>query len=64
MKNAFTNKTVFINEKTVITDWRRAKIISPENLQDKTSANELAKKEIEKQTEFTPTSSNSISIYL
>lgn len=58
MDYSFANKNVSIGGKSVITDWRHAKVISPENLQEKVEANEAAKKEIKKQKEVAPTSSN------
>ncbi len=58
MNYSFANKNVSIGGKTVITDWRQAKVVSPENLQEKVEANEAAKKEIKKQKEVTPTSTN------
>jgi len=57
MKNiSLSNKTVSIGGRIVITDWRNAKIISPENLNDKIRANESAKNEIGKQTKVPQTS--------
>lgn len=58
MNYSFANKNVSIGGKSVITDWRQAKVVSPENLQEKVEANEAAKKEIKKQKEVAPTSSN------
>lgn len=58
MNYAIANKNVSIGGKSVITDWRQAKIVSPENLQEKIKANETAKKEIQKQKEVVPTSNN------
>lgn len=58
MNNSIANKNVSIGGKAVITDWRQAKVVSPENLQEKIKANETAKEEIEKQKEVTPTSNN------
>ena len=58
MNYSFANKDVSIGGKTVIIDWRKAKVISPENLQEKIEANEAAKKEIKEQKEVTPTSKN------
>jgi len=58
MDHSIANKNVSIGGKSVITDWRQAKIVSPENLQEKIKANEMAKKEIQKQKEVTPTSNN------
>lgn len=43
------NKNVSISGKVVITDWRKTKIVSPENFQGKIKANENAKNEIKKQ---------------
>lgn len=58
MNYSFTNKNVSIGGKSVITDWRQVKVVSPENLQEKIEANEAARKEIKKQKEIAPTSSN------
>lgn len=58
MNYSFANKNVSIGGKSVITDWRHAKVVFPENLQEKVEANEAAKKEIKKQKEVAPTSSN------
>ena len=58
MNYSLANKKVSISGKVVITDWRQAKVISPENLQEKIKANETAKKEILKQKEVVPTSNN------
>jgi len=58
MNYSLANKKVSISGKVVITDWRQAKVISPENLQEKIKANENVKKEIQKQKEVVPTSSN------
>jgi len=58
MNYSLANKKVSISGKAVITDWRQAKVISPENLQEKIKANENVKKEIQKQKEVVPTSSN------
>lgn len=58
MNHSIANKNVSIGGKSVITDWRQAKIVSPENLQEKIRANETAKKEIQKQKEVVPTSTN------
>lgn len=56
-------KNVFISGKTVITNWRKTRIISPENFQGKIKANENAKNEIKKQ-KTTQASSNSITTAL
>jgi len=58
MNYSFANKNVSIGGKNVIIEWRQAKVVSPENLQENIKANETAKKEIQKQKEVTPTSSN------
>jgi len=58
MNNSIANKEVSISGKSVITDWREARVVSPDNLQEKIEANETAKKEIKKQKEVAPTSSN------
>ena len=58
MNQSVANKNVSIGGKTVITDWKQARIVSPENLQEKVKANETAKKEIQKQKEVVPTSNN------
>lgn len=58
MNQSLANKDVSIGGKIVITDWRQAKVISPENLQEKVKANDTAKKEILKQKEVVPTSNN------
>lgn len=47
--NNICNKNVYIGDKTVITDWRNAKIVAPENLQENIRVNENAKAEIKKQ---------------
>jgi len=57
------NKNVYISGKTVITDWREARIISPENIRDSIRVNEAAINEVKKQTEVPPTSSNLISTH-
>lgn len=56
MNQSFVNKNVSIGGKAVITDWRQAKVVSPENLQEKIKANETAEKEIQKQKQVAPTS--------
>ena len=61
--NDLKNKNVYISGKTVITDWRSARIISPENLRESIRANEAAINEVKKQTEVAPTSSNLISTH-
>lgn len=58
MNRSIANKDVSIGGKGVITDWRQAKVVSPENLQEQIKANEEAKEEIEKQKEVVPTSTN------
>lgn len=58
MNQSIANKNVSIGGKSVITDWKQARIVSPENLQEKVKANETAKKEIQKQKEVVPTSNN------
>jgi len=58
MYQSLANKDVSISGKTVITDWRQARVISPDNLQEMVKANETAKKEILKQKEVVPTSNN------
>ena len=58
MNYSIANKDVSISGRVVITDWRRARIVSPENLQEKIEANEAAKKEIKKQKEVIPMSNN------
>lgn len=58
MNYSLANKKVSIGGKIVITDWRKVKVISPENLQEKIKANENAKKEVQRQKEVVPTSSN------
>lgn len=57
MNYSFANKDVSISGKTVITDWKSVRIVSPENLQKRIKANEAAKKEIKKQKEV-PTGAN------
>ena len=47
--NNTCNKNVYISGKTVITDWRKTRIISPENFQGRIEVNENAKNEISKQ---------------
>lgn len=58
MNYSLADKKVSISGKVIITDWRKVKVISPENLQEKIKANESVKKEIQKQKEVVPTSSN------
>ncbi len=58
MNQSIANKNVSIGGKSVITDWKQARIVSPENLQEQVKANETAKKEIQKQKEVVPTSNN------
>lgn len=58
MNYSLADKKVSISGKVIITDWRKVKVISPENLQEKIKANENVKKEIQKQKEVVPTSSN------
>jgi len=58
MNYSFANKNVSNGDKIVITDWRQARVISPENLQENIRANEIAKKEILKQEVATPTNNN------
>ena len=58
MNHSIANKNVSISGRVVITYWRQARIVSPENLQEKIKANETAKEEIKKQKEGVPTSSN------
>ncbi len=47
--NNTRNKNISISGKVVITDWRKTRIVSPENFQGKIKANENAKNEIKKQ---------------
>ena len=61
MNYPVANKNVSIGGKSIITDWRQAKIVSPENLQEKIKANETAKEEIQKKKEVAPTSNNTTS---
>jgi hypothetical protein len=58
--NDLEDKSVYISGKVVITDWRKARIISSENIRDSIRVNEEAKNEVKKQTEVAPTSSNII----
>lgn len=58
MNHSIANKDVSIGGKGVITDWREAKVVSPENLQEQIKANEEAKEEIKKQKEVAPISTN------
>ncbi len=58
MNYSLADKKVSISGKVIITDWRKVKVISPENLQEKIKANENVKREIQKQKEVVPTSSN------
>ena len=58
MNYSFANKDVSISGKSVITDWRTVKIVSPEDLQKRVKANDAAKKEIKKQKEFSPIGTN------
>ncbi len=60
MNYSLANKKVSIGGKVIITDWRQAKVVFPENLQEKIKANENVKKETEKQKEVIPTTSNNI----
>lgn len=61
--NDLKDKNVYISGKMVITDWRKARIISPENLRESIRANEAAINEVKKQTEVAPTSSNLIATH-
>lgn len=58
MNYSLTKKNVSIGGKNVITDWRQARVVSPENLQEKIKANDVAEKEIKEQKSITPTSTN------
>jgi len=58
MNYSLANKDVSISGKTVITDWRTIRIVSPENLQKRIKANDAARKEIRKQKEVVPTGTN------
>jgi len=60
MNQSIADKNVSIGGKNIITDWTQVRIVSPENLQEKVRANETAKKEIQKQKEVVPTSTNTI----
>jgi hypothetical protein len=61
--NDLKNKNVYISGKAVITDWRKARIVSPENIRDSIRVNEAAINEVKKQTEVAQTSSNLISTH-
>lgn len=58
MNYSLAQKNISIGGKVVITDWRHAKVVSPENLQKRIGANDGAKREIKKQKEVVPTSRN------
>jgi hypothetical protein len=58
MNYSLANKKVSIGGKIIITDWKHAKIISPENLHEKIKANENVQKEVQKQKEIIPSSNN------
>ncbi len=60
MNHYKVDRKISISGKVVITDWREAKVVAPENLQERVKANETAESEIEKQKEVVPTSSNSL----
>jgi len=61
--NDLKDKSVYISGNAVITDWRKARIVSSENIRDSIRVNEEAKNEVKKQTEVAPTSSNIISTH-
>jgi len=62
MNYSLANKEVSISGKSIITDWRQVKVVSPENLQEKIKANENGEQEIRNQKETVPMSSNIIQI--
>lgn len=62
MNYSLANKEVSISGKSIITDWRQVKVVSPENLQEKIKANENGEQEIRNQKETIPMSSNIIQI--
>lgn len=49
MNHSLSNKDISISGKIVITDWRGAEIVPPENLQDSIKANEAAKEKVREQ---------------
>jgi methyltransferase-like protein len=62
MNYSLANKEVSISGKVVITDWKQIKVVSPENMQEKIKANENVEKEVQRQKEVVPTSSNIMQI--
>jgi len=62
MNYSLANKEVSISGKSINTDWRQVKVVSPENLQEKIKANENGEQEIRNQKETVPMSSNIIQI--
>ena len=60
MNKDFKNKSVYIGDKVIITDWATIRVIPQDNLQEKIKANKDAEKEIEKQQKIVPATSNTI----
>lgn len=58
-KNELKDRSVYINGKNVITNWREVKLFTPENTHDNIRVNETVKKEIKKKTEITQKSNSS-----
>ena len=58
MTYSFANKLVSIGGKTVVTDWKKVTVVSPDNLQNKVKSNEIAKKVVknERRPILTPNS--------
>jgi len=46
---SFSNKNVSISGKSIILNWRNAKMVKPENLQENIRVNESAEKVIKEQ---------------
>jgi hypothetical protein len=58
MNYSLDKKQVSFGGQIVITDWRKIKVATPENLQDKVKIKEGVEIEVHKQKEVTPTSTN------
>lgn len=56
--NELKNKNVYISGKAVITDWRKASIVTSDSLRDNIRVNEAAIREINKQTDVNQKSTN------
>jgi ribosomal protein L29 len=57
-----TNKDVSINGRPVIVNWKKVRLLSPENLQDRIHVNEKALEEIKKQKTTEQVSTNTANL--